>query len=381
LRSQAPLSGPPFATRPTRAIVDLGALSNNWRLLRSRVAPRPIYAVVKADAYGHGAVSVARRLAAEEADRFAVATLEEGIALRRAGVRGEILVLGFSDPADAPLHQAFALTPTLYEAGQARAFAEAADKLPAPLPVQLKIDTGMGRLGIGSEDVETVALLFAPSRRLRLTGTFTNFASADRPDSPETAAQIESLSACVRRLRDAGVSPGLVHLANSAGVLAHPASWEDAVRPGIALYGLSPSEAIAAEGLVPVLSLETRVMAVARLPRGTPLGYGGHFITARPSTIAVLPIGYHDGYRRALSGKGSVLLRGREVPVVGAISMDLTQVDATDSGAERGDRVVCLGSDGERRITAWDLARAAETIPYEILCGIAARVPRVPTGG
>ena len=171
-----------------------------------------------------------------------------------------------------------------------------------------------------------------------------------------------------------------MHAANSAGVLGHPDAWLDAVRPGLALYGVPPSPASGGAGLVPAMALETAVVAVRHVPAGTPLGYGGRFVTRRDTTVAVIPIGYRDGFRRSFSGKVEVLLRGQRAPVVGAISMDVTLVDATDSGAERGDAVVCLGAQGKETVTAWDLARAAETIPYEILCGIGPRVARVYTG-
>ena len=208
----------------------------------------------------------------------------------------------------------------------------------------------------------------------------TSRARTTRP-SVETGRQIAALVACVERLRAAGIPTGTVHAANSAGVLGHPDAWLDAVRPGLALYGVPPSPGSGGEGLVPAMALETAVVAVKSVPAGTPLGYGGRFVARRDTTVAVIPIGYHDGFRRSLSGKISVLLRGQRAPVVGAISMDVTLVDATDSGAERGDAVVCLGAQGKETVTAWDLARAAETIPYEILCGIGPRVARVYTGG
>jgi alanine racemase len=333
--------------------------------------------VVKADAYGHGAVRVARRLEEEGADRFAVAISEEGLQLRRAGVRGEILILNFSDPADAPLHRAYGLTPALFELEHLRAFAEAARFLPEPLPVHLKIDTGMGRLGILPADLPAAIQLLRQAERLALRGTFTQLARAEEEEHAATDAQIETMKRCLGMMQDAGIDPGLVHLANSAGVLAHPASIFDAVRPGLALYGILPSEFLDPAPLKPSLVLETRVMAVKRVPPGTPLGYGGRFVTRRPSTIATLPIGYHDGVRRSFSDRVPVLLRGEKAPIVGVVSMDLTLVDATDSGARPGDRVVLLGSQGKLQVTAWDLARAADTIPYEIVCAIGARVPRV----
>lgn len=368
--------GPP--ARPTRARIDLDAIAHNYRFLRERAGRREIFCVVKADAYGHGAAPVARRLAREGATRFAVAVAEEGIALRRAGVEGEILLLNYSDPADVGSHRAFGLVPSLYDLDAARAFAEAAAGLSRPLPVHVKLDTGMGRIGFRPEEIPALADLLRGARGLEVAGTFSNLACAEDPRSPATSRQIATMESGVRALAAAGIAPGLVHLANSAGVLFHEQAGFDAVRPGLALYGVSPSESIGfAEELRPAMTLETRVMAVKDVPEGTALGYGGRFVTDRAATIAVLPIGYHDGFRRSFSGRVRVLLRGKEVPVVGAVSMDLTLVDATRAGASRGDRAVCLGADGDLRVSAWDLARAADTVPYEILCGIGARVPRV----
>jgi alanine racemase len=365
---------------PTRALVDLEAIARNYRRLRDRVAPRGVIAVVKADAYGHGAAVVARRLEREGADRFAVANPDEGVALRRAGVSGEVLLLSCAEPESLARQHAYGLTPALYDAAQAEAVAAAAERLPGTVDVHLELDTGMGRAGIRPEELDRILNSFRSARRARITGTFANLSNADDPASPATARQVEALRGCLARMRAAGVEPGTVHLANSAGTLAHPDSWFDAVRPGLALYGVSPSDAVDGSELTPAMSVETRVVAVRRVPAGTPLGYGGRFVTARPTTVAVLPIGYHDGFRRSFSGSVSVLLRGRKAPVVGSVSMDVTLVDATDSGAERGDRAICLGRDGAASVSAWDLARAAGTIPYEILCGIGPRVPRVYAG-
>jgi len=350
--------------------------------VRDRVAPgRAVYAVVKADAYGHGAPAVARRLADEGADRFAVAHTEEGVALRRAGVRGEVLLLSHAEPSELARQRAYGLTPVLYDPVQARAMAQAAATLPEPVRVHLELDTGMGRAGIRPEELDSMIALLKASPRLSLAGTFANLSCADDPSSPETGRQIAALAACVARLRTAGVATGTVHAANSAGVLGHPGAWLEAVRPGLALYGVAPSPAFDGAGLIPAMRLETTVVAVRRVPAGTPLGYGGRFIAPRETTVAVIPIGYHDGFRRALSGRIGVLLRGTRAPVVGAISMDITLIDATDSGAERGDGVVCLGTQGGQTVTAWDLAGAAGTIPYEILCGIGPRVARLYTAG
>jgi len=362
---------------PVRALVDLDGIASNYRFLADRVAPRRLYAVVKADAYGHGAVPVAARLARAGADRFAVANPEEGRALRRGGIAGEILVLSRVDPEDVPRLAAYGLTPTLYDAAQAEGIAAAAKGASVPLPVHLELDTGMGRAGFRPEELDFVVALFRHAPGLRLAGTFANLSRADDPSSPETARQVERLRAAASRLRDAGLAPGLVHAANSAAILGAEPAWLDAVRPGLALYGIAPRGFSEAASLVPAMTLEARVTAVRRVPADTPLGYGGRFVTERPTTIAVLPIGYHDGFRRSFSGRVAVLLGGKRAPVVGAVSMDVTLVDASDAPVRRGDRAVCLGTDGCDTVSAWELADAAGTIPYEILCGIGPRVPRV----
>jgi alanine racemase len=363
---------------PARAIVDLDAIARNYGFLRKRVGVgRALYAVVKADAYGHGAAAVARRLAEEGADRFAVAHTEEGMALRRAGIGGEILLLSHAEPSDLSRQLAYGLTPTLYDRSQAEAVVLASRDLSERLRVHLELDTGMARAGIRPDELDSVIVLLKGAPNVQLAGTFANLSSADNLASLETGREVAAMAACVERLRAAGISPGLVHLANSAGILSHPDSWFDAVRPGLALYGIAPSPALGGTDLDPAMTLETRVVAVRHVPAGTPLGYGGRFVAARDTTVAVLPIGYHDGFRRSFSGRVGVLLRGRRVRVVGAVSMDVTLVDATDTGAARGDRAVCLGRDGNESVTAWDLARAADTIPYEILCGIGPRVARV----
>jgi alanine racemase len=367
-------------SRPTRAIVDLEAIAANYRFLEAAAGGAGrVFPVVKADAYGHGAVPVSRRLAAEGARRFAVALFEEGAALRAAGIEGEILLLSSGDPEDVQQLAALRIAPALHDLRQIRRMAEAARSLSAPLPVHLELDTGMGRLGIRPEHAAEAAALLRDSRGLSLAGTFTQFACADDASSPATEKQIRAFEAGVRSLRDAGLSPGLLHASNSAGALNFPGARFDAVRPGIALYGVEPSPLAEkdANRLRPALSVESRVISVKRVPAGTPLGYGATFVTARTTDVAAIPIGYHDGFRRSFSGRSSVLLRGARAPVVGAVSMDLTLVDATDTAAEPGDLAVILGRSGGDEIRAWDLARAADTNPYEILCGIGARVPRV----
>ena len=360
-----------------RAVVNLDAIAKNFRYLRERAGSRSaLYAVVKADAYGHGAARVAQRLEREGADHFAVASTGEGIVLRRAGVAGEILIFSHAEPEDLPRQRAYGLTPTLYDPDQAEAIAREARLFGSPFGVQLELDTGMGRAGVRPEQLDRVGRMLAASPWLRLTGTFANLSCAGEPGRTETSQQIAGLVQGAAKLRALGVQPGPLHAANTAGVLAHPESWLDAVRPGLGLYGIDPVEGLSGGALSPAMRVETRVIAVHEVAAGTPLGYGGRFVTQGPTTVAVLPIGYHDGFRRGFSGRAAVLLRGRRAPVVGSVSMDLTLVDATATGAARGDSAVCLGADGTESVTAWELARALDTIPYEILCGFGARVPR-----
>jgi alanine racemase len=360
-------------------VVDLGAVARNFRFLAARVAPAAVIAVVKADAYGHGAVSVARRLAAEGVRTFAVAIAEEGVELRRSGIGGAILILNYADAADVPRHRAYGLTPPLSDLQQVKAFAEATQAAVLPLPVHLKLDTGMGRLGVRPAELPEAIEILRSSRGLALEGVFTNFASSSDAASSTTAEQTAAMRDGLAALRAAGLATGVVHLANSGAALGHPGTWFDAIRPGLALYGVAPADDLDGGRLEPALTLTTEIMTVRDVPAGTPLGYGGAFVTARPSRIGLLPIGYDDGLRRSFSGRLSVLVKGEQAPIVGAVSMDLTIVDITGTSARRGDPVVCLGRDRERRITAWDWARAAGTIPYEVLCGIGRRVPRTYT--
>jgi alanine racemase len=362
-----------FASRPTVARVDLGAIVANFRTIRERSGCR-VLAVVKADAYGHGAAPVARALETAGADFFCVAIAEEGIELRRAGIRSQILLLNFVDARDVAVHRGFGLVPTLSSLDQIREFAEATARFPSPLPVHVKIDTGLTRLGIFPEEVADAASILSAARGLRVDAAFSHFSHGEDPAHPTRARQTAAARAAFAALHGGGVDFGWTHLANSGAVLEGPHDDCDAVRPGLLLYGIAP--AAGASGLAPALAWETEVAAVKKVGPGTPVGYGGTFVTSRPSTLAVLPIGYDDGYRRAFSGRVPVLLPRGPVPTVGVISMDLTVCDATDAGALPGDRVVLLGKTNGGSVTTHDLARSAATIPYEILCGIGPRVPR-----
>jgi len=245
-----------FRFRPTGAVIDLSALTRNYRRLRERAGRIEIFPVVKSDGYGHGAVAVARRLEEEGADRFAVASAEEGIALRRGGIAGQILILGFSDHHDAPVWRNYGLIPSLYDIAQARAIAGAVRGSSERQPVHLKLDTGMGRLGISPGELADMIALLRESPGLELAGTFTQLARAQEPGSPATDRQIETMRGCLAALSAAGLDPGLVHVANSAAVLLHPSSLFQAFRPGLALYGVLPSEEIDPNGWEPVMTVE-----------------------------------------------------------------------------------------------------------------------------
>jgi alanine racemase len=365
-----------FVSRPTRARVDLGAVVSNFRLFRRRTQKR-VLCVVKADAYGHGAVPVARALEGAGADFFCVAIAEEAVGLRRAGLRSPILLLNYSRAGDVALHRAYGLTPTLSSLAQIREFEEATRGFPAPLPVHLKIDTGLTRLGILPGEIPEAASVLRRSHGLDVEAVFTHFSHGDEPEGPF----VESQSAAAREAFEAAGRAGIAfrwrHLANSGAALAGKGIWCEGVRPGLSLYGVLPRETDSEPEIRAAMTWETEVIAVKRVAPGTAVGYGGRFVTRRPSALAVLPIGYHDGYRRAFAGRVPVLFRGGPAPIAGVISMDLTVCDVTDFGATLGEPAVLMGRTEKGCVTAHDLARAADTIPYEIFSGIGARVPRV----
>jgi alanine racemase len=365
---------------PTVATVDLAALAHNLDQVRRRLdATGQVIAVVKADAYGHGAARVTGTLESLGVTRFAVATLDEGIALREAGVRSSILLMGALFPeqcADAVAHD---LTPVLYERDLAEEFANHLTGRATPYPVHLKIETGMGRLGLDPEDV--AALLQSPAFRgpLQAEGVMTHLADSDNADPAYTKAQLERFRAVIRFTQTEKLSVPLIHAANSGAILGHPDARFTAVRPGIMLYGYHTSAHLTpAPELRPVLSLTTKVAQVRKLKPGESTSYNRTYVVRRPSRIAVLPLGYADGYSRLLSNKGAVLINGKRVPVVGRVCMDMTMVDATDvPGVAPGTDVTLIGREDDQQITANDLALWMGTISYEILCRLGRRVQRV----
>lgn len=370
--------------RPTHAVVDLDALAFNYHAIERRLPGGcAVMPVVKADAYGHVASAVAGRLEREGAASFAVAVVEEGAELRRAGVRGEILVMGWIGPNQLPdllRHGLVANGHSLELLAELRAFAEARE---IELPLHLKLDTGFTRLGLKPSDLgEAVEILRRAKGHLRVVGAFQNFASADDDDSPQTAAQAHVFSEMVQALAASGFPPPLLHTANSAATLRPPA-WPrelpppGRVRPGLALYTRFPG--LPEAGLRDVMSFVSVVDQVKRIAPGERVGYGGAFSAPRPMTVAIVPAGYADGVPRSLEGKGCVLVLGRRCLLLGRISMDLVAVDVTDllGRPGRGDEVVFFGTQGGERLGVEELAREAGTVPWEILCGVGPRVPRV----
>jgi len=370
---------PPARYRPTWAEIDLDALLHNLSLIRHRMGTRPLLAVVKADAYGHGAVPVARALETAGVGHFGVALPEEGIELRRAGVRVPILLLGGCTPEQADLVLDHDLTTAVYRRDQVEAVASAAARRGVIARVHLKVDTGMGRLGVPAAEVGPFADMFrqAAGDRLRMEGAYSHLAVADEPGDPFTARQIELFRQSVDALRARGLEPSLLHLANSAAITDHPPAWLTLVRPGIILYGYPPSGRVAPEAWRPVLCLRTRIIYLKDLPAGASLGYGKTWVASRSSRIASLPAGYDDGLPRLLGNRGHVLIHGRPAPIVGRISMDLTTVDVTGIPEARvGDTATLIGTDGGASLGVDRIAAWADTIPWDVLCGVGSRVPR-----
>jgi alanine racemase len=369
-----------IAHRPVWAEVDLTAIAENVRALRSVAAPAGVLAVVKADAYGHGAVPVARAAVAAGVAGLGVALVEEGVELREAEIDAPILVLAepVPDAADAVVQHR--LTPVVYTSGgiDVLAKAVASSGVGEPLGVHLKIDTGMHRVGCRPDDALALARQVRSHPELRLAGTCTHFAVADEPENSYTRMQMQRFETAVDQLRAASVDPGRLHASNSAGAIAWPSARYDMVRPGIACYGIAPAPALA--GMIelrPALALEARVSHVKLVPAGARLSYGLRYETDRPARIATVPIGYADGVPRALGHRGGhALVRGRRHPIAGTITMDQLMLDVGAEPVEVGDEVVLIGTQGDETITADEWAERIGTIAYEIVCGIGPRVPR-----
>ena len=370
------------ADLPLWAEVDVGCIRRNVGRLRAVLAPgKLLLAVVKADGYGHGAVPAARAALAGGADWLAVARVHEGAALRQAGISAPILLLAEPPAAGIPAVVDLGLVPTLYTEHAAKLLAAAAQQAGRVVGVHVKVDTGMHRYGLQPEAVPGFLAMLAGEPGLRTEGIWSHFAVAEDVLNPYTRHQFERFLAVLEDLGPA--AGGLIrHLANSAALLTFPAAHFDMVRTGIATYGIHPSPELASRvPLEPAMSLKSRVGLTKTLAAGESVSYGQRFVLAREGVVATVPAGYADGVRRALSNVGEVLIRGRRWRVAGTITMDHFMVDIGDGDVTAGDEVVLLGRQGDEEITAAGIAATLGTIPYEVVCGISARVPRVYVGG
>lgn len=383
--------------RSTVAHVDLAALQANFRAIQNFLrsnqepgtgnrehTPPGVIAVVKANAYGHGAQRVALALEQAGATMLACADIEEGIVLRQAGVRVPILVFGALSVSDLDGLFEFSLTPTISTPGAAKSVQAAAARHKAIIGYHLKIDTGMNRLGFRYDNLRRTLPGLLGSANLTLNGVFTHFASADDPESPTFDEQRLRYDSALRTVDEllgplAPSPPYVRHASNSAALLRDARCWYDVVRPGLLLYGIVPPPMATTIPLVPVMSLTSRVVAVKGLRPGESVGYGGKYSAAEPRSIAVVPAGYADGLDTRLGGRGHVLIRGRRVPIVGAVSMDMLTVDVTGLDVEPGDEVVVLGRQGDeswQQIDAREMAASIGTIPWEVVCRLGSRVER-----
>jgi alanine racemase len=365
---------------PTYATVNLAALAHNLSRIKHYLSPGcGVMAIVKANAYGHGAIETAQSLAHQGIRQFAVASLDEGITLRQAGLSESIVVLGALFEEQVPDLIAHRLTPVVSDGRILPTLAKAVHSHQAPYPIHLKVETGMGRLGFSLEELLTV--LDNPLLRssLKVEGLMTHLADADGTDSTFTERQLSSFNALLEQIRLRGLTVPIVHAANSAAIVRFPGAHFSLVRPGIMLYGYHTLPAtIPDPDLRPVLSLQTTVAQLRTIPQGSSVSYNGTFVAQRQTRIAVLPIGYADGYSRQLSHRGSVLIQGCRVPIVGLVCMDMIMVDVTDlASVQVGETVTLIGQQGEESIWADEVAGWIGTIPYEVLCGIGSRVPRV----
>ncbi len=375
-------------SRRTWAEVSVSRLRHNLRTVRDFVGPQAtVCAVVKADAYGHGAQGCARALELEGAQWFGVTSTHEGMLLRETGIKGRILVMtGFFRGEEEYLVQNN-LTPTIWDRNHIELLEEATERLGKDtVNVHLKVDTGMTRLGANLSDLPGLADRLRQSRHLRVEGFYSHLASAEVLDAPSVERQIERFGQASATMVEHGLNPQFLHIANSAAIATRQKTWMNFVRPGLALYGYHLPFVSAVTGtpdsshelpLQPVLTWKTRVIARRDVPAGTAIGYSGAYVTRAPARIAVLPVGYADGLNRQLSSRGRVIVRGEYAPIIGNIAMDLTTIDVTGiPGVNIGDEVIILGSQGSATISPWEHARHAATVAYEILCAISKRVPR-----
>ena len=347
--------------------VDLSALQHNLKIVRQIAYDRTVIAVVKADAYGHGAVQISSKLVSEGISHLAVAYTEEAKILRESGINARILVL--FDRSDVADYFAYDLIPVICDMDTAAAFSKEAKKRSKKIHVHLKIDTGMGRTGFMPEKSVSAAVLISNLEGIEIEGLLSHFTEADSDDSSASVQQLEVFNRIRRDIQEKTGRKLLAHMANSAALLSLKEALLDAVRPGLVLYGYSPFQE--SYGLRPLMKIKTRILSIRRLPSGTPVSYGRSFITRRESKIAVVPVGYADGYNRLFSNNSVMLVRGIRAPVVGRICMDLTMIDVTEvADISEGEEVVLLGQQGGDMITAKELSTRINTVSYEILTSL-----------
>ena len=377
----------PLIRRPTQATISLDALEHNVTQIQKSIGnPRKMLAVVKANAYGHGAVRIAQALAGLGVDFLGVATCEEAIELRQASITIPILVLGGFFPGQGIYAHQFDLTPVVYTLETAQELSQLAATSKRTIPIHLKIDTGMGRLGILPSETPLFIEKLSSLKNIKIEGVLSHLADTNQENHSGlefTRRQVEIFNQQIETLSQMGIDPLYRHLANSAASIDELPDSFNLVRPGIMLYGSYPAKRFQQKiDLKPVMNLSTKIISLKKVPQGTSISYGRTFTCKRESLIATLPIGYADGYSRALSNRGEVLIRERKAPVVGVVCMDLVMIDVTDiPGVGLGDEAILMGSQGSEVITAEDIAEKMSTISYEFLCGIGPRIPRVYTKG
>ncbi len=364
------------------AEIDLDAVAENVRTIRSVLSANvELLAVVKANAYGLGAVPVSRAVLAAGASRLGVANLDEAAELRQAGIAAPILVLGYIPNSEAERVIDLRVAPTVASAGLADALDRTCRRRRTRIPVHIKVDTGMGRFGLLPGEVEPLLRSFGSSSNLRFEGIYSHFATADSDDKSTALQQLQRFTTLLDTLKASGFEFACVHLANSAATLALPQAHFDMVRCGLALIGHSPGESsVRSAPLHPALALKSRVARVRTLPAGSGVGYGHVFTTTRPTDIALAPIGYAEGIRRVVTDRGRVLIRGRRAPLVGRVSMGYVTVDADGIDAEVDDEVVLIGRQGSEEISAEEVAAWSDTIVYEVFTGLSERLPRIYLG-